>query len=157
MHGAAALYCRSTNARLLALIPEGPVYYYELHEGDEDLMADVILACEDELSPDEFFELVQEVRRAVQSSYEEDSLIEAIAAELERRHGFVHVSDERLVAAVFVSAREADNILITPDDGDDDDEDDEDDGDDDDEDEDLDDLPDYRTIIADLDAGPRSN
>jgi hypothetical protein len=128
------------------------VYYYELHEGDEDLMADVILACEEQVSPDEFFDLVQEARRTVQDSFEEDSLIEAIAAELERSHGFVHVSDDRLVAAVFVSAREEDNILVTQRD-----EDPYEAEDDEDLDEDLDDLPDYRTIIADLDAGPRPN
>jgi hypothetical protein len=126
------------------------VYYYELHEGDEDLMADVILACEEQLSPDEFFDLVQEVRRSVQDSFEEDSLVEAIAAELERSHGFEHVSDDRLVAAVFVSSREADNILVTPEDAREDDDDEADD-------EDLDDLPDYRTIIADLDAGTAQN
>ena len=128
------------------------MYYYELHEGDEDLMADVILACEEQVSPDEFFDLVQEARRTVQDSFEEDSLIEAIAAELERSHGFVHVSDDRLVAAVFVSAREEDNILVTPRDEDPYEAEDEEDLD-----EDLDDLPDYRTIIADLDAGPRPN
>lgn len=87
------------------------MYYYELHEGDEDLYSDVIVAHEVEFSPEDFFELVQEIRRRVQETFEEDTLIEAIAGELEREHGFTYISDARLTAAVHVSEEEADNYL----------------------------------------------
>jgi hypothetical protein len=87
------------------------VYFYELHEGDEEIYSDVILASESEMDPDEFFELVQSIRRRVQDSYDDDTLIEAIAVELERDHGFVFISDERLTAAVNVSVVEGDNFL----------------------------------------------
>ena len=63
------------------------------------------------MEPDEFFELVQSIRRRVQDSYEDDTLIEAIAVELERDHGFIFVSDERLTAAVNVSIVEEENFL----------------------------------------------
>jgi hypothetical protein len=63
------------------------VYFYELHEGDEEIFSDVLLARDDEIDPDDFFELVQSIRRRVQDSYEDDTLIEAIAVELEREHG----------------------------------------------------------------------
>ena len=130
------------------------MYYYELHEGDDDLMSDVILACETEVSPDDFFELVQEVRRQVQDAFGEDTLIEAIAVELERSHGYTFVADERLVASVLVSPRDDENLLIAT--GEDDDLA-EADADLDDEDDDLADLPDYRSVIADFDPGARSN
>ena len=42
--------------------------------------------------------------RRVQANYEDDTLIEAIAGELERDHGFTFVTDDRLDAAVHVSA-----------------------------------------------------
>jgi hypothetical protein len=87
------------------------VYFYELHEGDEEVFSDVVLASETELDPDEYFELVQSIRRRIQDNYEQDTLIEAIAVELERDHGFVYISDERLTAAVNVSVVEGDNFL----------------------------------------------
>ena len=87
------------------------MFFYELHEGDEDIFSDVLLARDDEMDPDEFFELVQLIRRRVQDSYEDDTLIEAIAVELEREHGFVFISDERLTAAVNVSMEESENFL----------------------------------------------
>lgn len=87
------------------------MFYYELHEGDEEIYSDVLLATENEMDPDEFFELVQSIRRRVQDSYEHDTLIEAIAVELERDHGFVFISDERLTAAVNVSVEESENFL----------------------------------------------
>jgi hypothetical protein len=95
------------------------LYFYELHEGDEDVFSDVLLARDDDMDPDEFFELVQSVRRQVQDSYEDDTLIEAIAAQLEREHGFVFVNDDRLTAAVNVSTVEEENILIVTNDDED--------------------------------------
>ena len=74
------------------------MYFYELHEGDDRLLADVILARETAMSREDFFDLVQEVRARVQDAFEEDSLAEAIAGELEREHDFVFVSDDRIVA-----------------------------------------------------------
>jgi len=88
-----------------------PMYFYELHEGDEEIFSDVLLARDDEMDPEDFFELVQAVRHRVQDSYEDDTLIEAIAVELERNHGFIFLSDERLTAAVNVSTEEKENYL----------------------------------------------
>ena len=88
------------------------MYFYELHEGDEDVFSDVLLARDDEMDPDEFFELVESVRHQVQDTYADDTLIEAIAAELEREHGFVFVSDNRLTAAVNVSPVDEENFLV---------------------------------------------
>ena len=88
------------------------MYYYELHEGDDDLFSDILLAREEEIDPDEFFELVQSIRRRVQDRYEDDTLIEAIAAELQREHGFIFVSDDRLTAAVNVSTIDEENFLV---------------------------------------------
>ena len=87
------------------------MFFYELHEGDDDIFSDVLLAHEDEIPPDTFFELVQSIRRRVQDSYEDDTLIEAIAIELEREHGFLLLSDDRLTAAVNVSVEESENFL----------------------------------------------
>ena len=89
------------------------MYFYELHEGDEEIFSDVLLATEDEIDAEAFFELVQSIRKRIQDTYEDDTLIEAIAAELERDHGFVYVSDERLTAAVNVSVVEEENVLIS--------------------------------------------
>jgi len=88
------------------------VYFYELHEGDDDLCSDVLLACDDDLAPEDFFDLVQAIRRRVGNGFAEDTLIEAIAVELERSHGFIYISDERLTAAVNVSPEEDENFLI---------------------------------------------
>lgn len=96
----------------------GLMYFYELHEGDEDVFSDVLLSRDDEMDPDEFFELVQSIRRRVQDTYEDDTLIEAIAVELEREHGFVFISDEKLTAAVNVSTDEEENFLADLDTGD---------------------------------------
>jgi hypothetical protein len=93
------------------------VYFYELHEGDEEIFSDVLLVRDDEMDPDEFFELVESVRRSVQDTFTHDTLIESIAVELEREHGFVFVSDDRLTAAVNVSVVDEDNFLVAIDDG----------------------------------------
>ncbi len=119
------------------------MYFYELHEGDEDIFSDVLLVRDDEMDPEDFFELVQSIRRRVQDTYEDDTLIEAIAVELEREHGFVFVSDEKLTAAVNVSSEDAENFLAEIDRGD------EDDHEDDDEEDDR--GADYRSIVADFD------
>ena len=93
------------------------MFFYELHEGDEDVFSDVLLVRDDDMDPDEFFELVESVRRSVQDTHAHDTLIEAIAVELEREHGFVFVSDARLTAAVNVSTIDEENFLVAIDDG----------------------------------------
>ena len=114
------------------------MYFYELHEGDEDVFSDVLLVRDEEMDPDDFFELVQSIRRRIQDTYEDDTLIEAIAVELEREHGFVFVSDERLSAAVNVSTEEGENFLTAIDRGDGDEAEDE-------------RGADYRAIVAEFD------
>jgi hypothetical protein len=88
------------------------VYFYELHEGDEEVFSDVLLASESEMDADEFFDLVQSIRRQIQDHYEDDTLIEAIAVELEREHGFAFINDDRLTAAVNVSVEDSENFLV---------------------------------------------
>jgi hypothetical protein len=126
------------------------VFFYELHEGDNEVYSDVLVVSESEWEPDEFFELVQTIRRRIQGIYHHDTLSEAIAVELERDHGFIYVSDDRLAASVNVSTEESENFLAELEvelaDADEDDDDDEDD-----------DEVDYRAIIADLDPGIRLN
>ncbi len=87
------------------------MYFYELHESDDDLYSDALLTHEQEFTAEEFFELVQEARRRVQDTFEEDTLVEAIARELERTDDFTYVSDGMLVAAVNVSRIEDENFL----------------------------------------------
>jgi hypothetical protein len=122
------------------------VYFYELHEGDDEVFSDVLLARDDEMDPDDFFELVQSIRRRIQETYEDDTLITAIAVELEREHGFLFVSDDRIAAAVNVSPEESENFLVLAE------------GDDDEGPEDAR-AVDYRAVIAefDPDGEARSN
>lgn len=87
------------------------MYYYELHEGDEDLGTAVLLTHDTRFQPLEFLRLVKECRKRVLGVFGEDTLTEAIANELERRHGFVRISDDRLTAAVNVSDDEAETYL----------------------------------------------
>jgi hypothetical protein len=110
---------------------ESSVYFYELREGDDDIFADVLLVREEEMDADSFFELVQSIRHRIQDSFDQETLIEAIAEELEQDHGFTAISDERLSASVNVSKIEDDNYLASLDSEDDD-------------------SPDYRGIFVDM-------
>ena len=92
------------------------MFFYELHEGDDDVFSDLLLVNDEQMEPEDFFELVQSIRTRIQSTFEEDTLIEAIALELEREHGFTFVSDARLTASVHVSTDENENRLISLDD-----------------------------------------
>ena len=84
---------------------DAPLYYfYELHESDTDLFADVLLAHETEYDESEFLELVLEARKTVIDSFEADSLIEAVAAELSEKAGFLIIDDTQLRVAVNVSS-----------------------------------------------------
>ena len=123
------------------------MFFYELHEGDDEVYSDVLLVSESEWEPQEFFELVQRIRHDIQDTYEQDTLIEAIAIVLERDYGFIFVGDDRLAAAVNVSKQEPDNFLAELDT----DEDDEDDDDDDEEPRGEQLNGDFRTILAEFD------
>lgn len=92
------------------------MFFYELHEGDDDVFTDLLLVTDEEMEPEDFYELVQAIRERVQDTYEDDTLIEAIARELERDHGFTFVSDARLSASVHVSPVDSENRLISLDD-----------------------------------------
>ena len=81
-----------------------PVWFYELHEGDDDVYSDVLLYHDTEYDERELLELVLEARTAVLDTYREDTLSEAIANELARRHGFLVVDDTQLRVAINVSA-----------------------------------------------------
>ena len=127
------------------------MFFYELHEGDNEVYSDVLVVSESEWEPDEFFELVQSIRRRIQDIYVQDTLIEAIAVELERDHGFIHVSDDRLAAAVNVSVEESENFLaeleVERDDQDEEDDEDEDE-------EGENEGADFRSVIVDIDIDP---
>lgn len=83
-----------------------PYFFYELHESDSDLFADVLLAHETEFDENEFLELVLDARKRVMDDYAEDSLIEAIAVDLAERSGFLVIDDSQLRVAVNVSSDE---------------------------------------------------
>jgi hypothetical protein len=114
------------------------MHFYELHEGDNEVFADLLLAREEEMEAEEFFDVVQSIRRRVVDNFETQTLVEAIADELERDYGFIAVTDERLTAAVNVSREEEENFLADLDA--------------------PDDSMDYASILADLKAeGGRPN
>jgi hypothetical protein len=83
-----------------------PYYFYELHESDTELFADVLLAHQVEYDEAEFLELVLEARKRVIDDYGADSLIEAVAVELAAQAGFLIIDDSQLRVAVNVSADE---------------------------------------------------
>jgi hypothetical protein len=94
------------------------MFFYEIHEGDEELGTAVLLAHERRFDPLEFFALVKKARTLLVDAYEEDSLSEAIANELARAHGFIHVTDDLLVASVNVDETEEGTFLVSQDGGD---------------------------------------
>jgi hypothetical protein len=89
------------------------VFFYEIHEGDEDLGSAVLLAHERRFEPVEFFALVKKARALLVDAYEEDSLAEAIANELARTAAFIHVTDALLVASVNVDVTEEGTFLVS--------------------------------------------
>src|SRR5258708_17733674 len=107
----------STSLRLPALCCEPPMYFYEIHEGDDDIGTAVLVAHADRFAPDEFFRMVKRAKELVKDSFEEASLAEAIANERERSSAFVHVTDERLLASVNVGETDADTYLVATDEG----------------------------------------
>jgi len=89
-----------------------PLYFYELHEGATDLMSDALLVSDSRHSPEAFAALVDQARTAVKDTFEDDTLVEAIARELERRHGFTYIGDEKLTASMSVGMNADDTYLV---------------------------------------------
>jgi hypothetical protein len=87
------------------------IYFYELHEGDDELLTDVLLVHDAEYDEAEFLELVVEARARVLEHFEQDTLVEAVAADLARNHGFLVLDDRQLRVAVNVSAQEGETRL----------------------------------------------
>ena len=147
------------------------MYFYELHEGVDETFGDLLLAHDELFEPDEFFEMVQRIRRRVQGDFSHDTLIEAIGEGLRSEFGFTPIDDDELTVSVFVSTVDEENA-ITPtgtfapepewgsdDDVDDDDDDEDDDDDVEDEGDDplaavIDNLPDFVTITAEVKKTP---
>jgi hypothetical protein len=98
------------------------LYFYELHESDDELFSDALLAHAEDFTENEFLDLVMEARAKVVDRFEEDTLVAAVARELERTHEFIYIDDRHLRAAVNVSAAEEDTVLAEIDDRDEDDE-----------------------------------
>ena len=88
------------------------LFFYELHEGATDLMTDALLVSERDHTPGQFAAMVETARRAVMETFEEDTLVEAVARELERSHGFTYIGDEKLRASMSVGVEEEDTFLI---------------------------------------------
>lgn len=88
------------------------VYFYELHEGATDLMTDALLVSERDHTPEAFAAIVQQARAAVLETFEEDTLVEAVARELERSHGFTYVGDEKLRASMSIGVEDEDTYLV---------------------------------------------
>src|SRR5207248_2551255 len=86
-------FCMESSPKSMGYARPPQVFFYEIHEGDEDLGAAVLVAHEERFEPLEFFALVKKARALLVGSYEEDSLAEAIANELARANGFIHVTD----------------------------------------------------------------
>lgn len=88
------------------------LFFYELHEGATDLLTDALLVSERDHTPDQFAAMVSAARAAILDTFEEDTLVEAIARELERSHGFTYIGDEKLRASMSVGMEDADTFLV---------------------------------------------
>jgi hypothetical protein len=88
------------------------LFFYELHEGATDLLTDALLVSERDHTPAQFASMVNAARTAVLDTFEEDTLVEAIARELERSHGFTYIGDEKLRASMSVGMADEDNYLV---------------------------------------------
>ena len=86
--------------------------FYELHEGATDLMTDALLVSERDHTPEDFARMVETARAAILDTYEEDTLVEAVARELERNHGFTYIGDEKLRASMSVGVEDEDTYLV---------------------------------------------
>ena len=131
------------------------MFFYELHEGDNEVFSDVLVVSESEWEPDEFFELVQTIRRRIQDSYIHDTL-ERGDRRRARARPRVHLRQRRQPGRRRSTSRteESENFLAELEvelaDAD------EDDDDDDDDDETIDEV-DYKAVIVDLDPEQRAS
>src|SRR3954465_11205978 len=89
------------------------MFFYEIHEGDDEVGTAVLVGHEQRFEPEEFFALVKKIRAQLLENYEEDTLSEAIANELQRSHGCIHVTDDLLVASVNVDETDENTFLVT--------------------------------------------
>ena len=90
------------------------LHFYELHEGASDLLTNALLVSERAYSGDEFAALVRAARAAVIETFEEDTLVEAVARELEKSGEFTYIGDEKLAASMSVGATDQDTYLVDP-------------------------------------------
>lgn len=90
------------------------LHFYELHEGATDLLTDALLVSERLYTSAEFEALVRAAREAVLDTFEEDTLVEAVARELERTHEFTYIGDEKLAASMSIGVRDEDTFLVEP-------------------------------------------
>lgn len=88
------------------------MFFYEIYEAEDELALGVTLAHDERISAEDFLAAVEEARGRIIESYTEETLVEAIAVELERSHGFYLALDRRLVAAVRASMEEGETALI---------------------------------------------
>lgn len=88
------------------------LFFYELHEGATDLLTDALLVSEQQHSPEAFAEMVERARTAIIDTFEDDTLVEAIARELEHSDGFTYIGDEKLTASMSVGMDEQDTYLV---------------------------------------------
>ncbi|MDQ2853652.1 MAG: hypothetical protein M3R32_02195 [Chloroflexota bacterium] len=88
------------------------LFFYELHEGASDLLTDAVLVSEQEYSPEAFEAFVVAARAAVIDTFEEDTLVEAIARELERTRDFTYASDEKLTASMSVGVADGETYPV---------------------------------------------
>ncbi|HEY7738678.1 MAG TPA: hypothetical protein VIC63_06590 [Candidatus Limnocylindria bacterium] len=88
------------------------LHFYELHEGPTDLLTNALLVSDRAYSGEEFDALVRAARTAVIETFEEDTLVEAVARELERTHGFTYIGDEKLAASMSIGIRDEDTFLV---------------------------------------------
>ena len=88
------------------------LFFYELHEGATDLLTDAVLVSDQQYTPEAFAALVLAAREAVVETFEEDTLVEAIARQLERANGFTYAGDEKLTASMSVGMDVADTYLV---------------------------------------------
>ncbi|MEO5985523.1 MAG: hypothetical protein ABIW50_09545 [Candidatus Limnocylindria bacterium] len=88
------------------------LHFYELHEGATDLLTDALLVSDRDHTPPQFAAMVNTARRSIIGTFEEETLVEAIARELERSHGFTYIGDEKLRASMSVGMEDADTYLV---------------------------------------------
>ena len=89
------------------------LHFYELHEGPTDLLTDALLVSERAYSGAEFAALVQVARKAVLDTFEEDTLIEAVAS-WNGRTGSPTSVTRSFAASMSVGVRDEDTFLVEP-------------------------------------------